>query len=57
MRHLSSFVLGLALTTAVAPAANAHFKLVAPQGWLVEDDGVNCRSLPWLRLANESQHP
>ena len=38
MRHLAALVLAGALIVAMAPGAGAHFKLLEPQGWLVEDD-------------------
>jgi hypothetical protein len=37
MRKLLSFALG-GMFIAAAPMAGAHFKLVEPQGWLMEDD-------------------
>src|SRR5687768_16663428 len=38
MKHLAALVLAGALIVAIAPGARAHFKLLEPQGWLVEDD-------------------
>jgi hypothetical protein len=38
MRYLPGWILPVLLVAANAPAARAHFKLLEPQSWLVEDD-------------------
>src|SRR5712671_5702007 len=38
MKNLVYGLLGLLVVFAMAPAASAHFKLLAPQGWIIEAD-------------------
>jgi len=38
MKNLVYGLLGLLIVLAMAPGANAHFKLLAPQGWIMEAD-------------------
>ena len=37
MRHLAGLFLAVVLIAVLAPTATAHFKLISPQSWIVEN--------------------